>query len=132
VTADTSAVIAALSSWHADHGAASRALEGVTALPAQVVLEAYCVLTRLPAGLAVPAVDAADVLERRFGEPQLELPQADRRALAKTLATAGVFGGAGYDGLVGLEARAHGQVLLSLDRRAQETYRRLGVPVRGL
>jgi hypothetical protein len=125
-------VIAALSSWHADHAAASRALEGVTALPAHVVLEAYSVLTRLPAGLAVAAVDAADVLERRFGEPQLELPQADRRALPKTLARAGVFGGAGYDGLVGLEARAHGQVLLSLDRRALETYRRLGVPARGL
>lgn len=43
-----------------------------------------------------------------------------------------MFGGASYDGLVGLEARAHARVLLSLDRRAQETYRRLGVTARAL
>jgi hypothetical protein len=48
------------------------------------------------------------------------------------LADAGVFGGASYDGLVGLETRAHGHVLISLDRRAQETYRRLGVAFRAL
>jgi hypothetical protein len=46
------------------------------------------------------------------------------------LAGAGVFGGAGYDGLVALEAAAHGRTLLTLDERAQSTYRRLGVPFR--
>jgi hypothetical protein len=38
-----------------------------------------------------------------------------------------VLGGATYDGLVGLEASAHGETLLTLDRRAAATYRRLGV-----
>ena len=120
-------MIAALSSWHVDHDAASRALVGVTALPVHVVLEAYAVLTRLPGGLAVPQEDAAAALRRRFDGPPLGLPDAQRGLLAETLARAGVYGGASYDGLVGLEAHAHGRVLYSLDRRAQETYRRLNV-----
>jgi hypothetical protein len=93
-----------------------------------VFVEAYSVLTRLPGGLAVPAMAAADVLLRRFGGDPLRLADAERAALPATLAAAGVIGGASYDALVALEARAHGERLLSLDRRAQETYRRLGVP----
>jgi hypothetical protein len=96
------------------------------------MVEAYSVLTRLPAGLAVPAAATADVLLRRFGDEPLRLPDVERAALVRTLAGAGVFGGASYDGLVALEARAHGRVLLSLDMRAQETYRRLGVPCRAV
>jgi toxin FitB len=94
------------------------------------MLEAYSVLTRLPAGLAVPATTAAAMLEARFGEPPLRLGARDRRGLLTTLATAGVFGGATYDGLVALEAQAHGNTLLSLGERAQGTYRRLGVSFR--
>jgi len=120
-------VIAALSAWHADHDAAARAIEGVTALPAHVMAEVYSVLTRLPSGFAVPAPVAADVLGRRFADDVLCLAQRDRGGLLETLAAAGVFGGATYDGLVALEAHAHGRVLLSLDRRAQATYRRLRV-----
>jgi hypothetical protein len=37
-----------------------------------------------------------------------------------------VFGGSSYDGLVALEAKTHGAPLLTLDERAQSTYRRLG------
>ncbi len=91
------------------------------------MLEAYSVLTRLPSGLAVPATAAADVLRRRFSGSPLRLPDADRGPLLETFVGAGVFGGATYDGLVALEAHAHGRALLSLDQRAQETYRRLGV-----
>ena len=123
-------MIAALSAWHEEHDAAAGAVEGVTALPAHVMLEAYSVLTRLPAGLAVPAAAAADVLGRRFGDSPLRLPDSDRGVLLKTLAGAGVVGGASYDGLVALEAQAHQSVLVSLDHRAQETYRRLRVPFR--
>ncbi|GAC1528458.1 MAG: hypothetical protein NVS2B6_16420 [Thermoleophilaceae bacterium] len=99
----------------------------MTALPAHVLLEAYSVLTRLPSGLAVPATVAADVLARRFADRPLRLPDPERGALNATLAAAGVFGGAGYDGLVALEAHAHGHALITLDKRAQETYGRLGV-----
>jgi len=89
------------------------------------MVEAFSVLTRLPSGLAVSATVAADVLDRRFGGEVLRLPDHDRGLLLQTLAGAGVLGGASYDGLVALEAHAHRHVLLSLDVRAQETYRRL-------
>jgi hypothetical protein len=104
------------------------ALEPVTVLPAHVVIEAYSVLTRLPGGLAVAPQLAAGVLGRRFDDPPLRLDDRERGALIATLAAAGIFGGAGYDGLVALEARAGGHTLLTLDGRAQVTYRRLGVP----
>jgi hypothetical protein len=99
-------------------------------LPAHVVLESYSVLTRLPGGLAVPPTTAADVLRERFPAEPLSLPDAERRALVAKLAVAGVLGGATYDGLVALEAAAHEQPLLTLDRRAQDTYQRLGVGFR--
>lgn len=118
-------MVAALAAWHDRHEDAARALESVTALPAHVLLETYAVLTRLPAGLAVPAESAADVLARRF--PGGPLALADRGGLLRRLAAAGVYGGATYDGLAALEAEAHGQTLVTLDRRAEQTYRRLGV-----
>jgi predicted nucleic acid-binding protein len=132
VTADTSVVVPALSGWHENHQVAADALAGVAALPAHVLTEAYAVLTRLPGGLAVPSEAAAAVLASRFGETPLQLVPAKRRTLLSTLAAAGVGGGASYDGLVALEAAAHEQVLLTRDVRAQDTYRRLGVPFRAL
>ena len=84
-------------------------------------------LTRLPAGLAVPAGVAADVLADRFAGRALALDAGARSGLLRTLAAAGVVGGATYNGLVALEAAAHGETLLTLDRRAEATYRRLGV-----
>jgi hypothetical protein len=47
--------------------------------------------------------------------------------MIERLAGAGVVGGASYDALVALEAEAHGQTLLTLDRRAHTTYQRLGI-----
>jgi toxin FitB len=120
-------VIAALATWHEQHDRAAAALESVTALPAHVIVEAYAVLTCLPSGLAVSPTSAATVLEHRFADTPLCLDDAERSALLERLAAAGVFGGATYDGLVALEAEAHGRVLLTLDERAQVTYRRLGV-----
>ena len=91
-----------------------------------MLLEAYSVLTRLPGGLAVHATVAAEVLMQRFAGEPLQLRDGARAALPATLARAGVAGGASYDGLVALEAAAHGQALFTLDRRAQDAYRRLG------
>ncbi len=86
-------------------------------------------LTRLPSGLAVSAATAARVLAERFDSEPLRLSDPDRRAVLQTLASAGVVGGASYDGLVALEARSHGRTLLTLDQRAQDTYRRLSAPL---
>lgn len=120
-------MIAALSAWHEEHESAAQALRTVTAIPAHALLEAYAVLTRLPSGLAVPASAAASVLARRFADPPLRLDDSEERAAVQTMARAGVLGGSSYDGLVALQARAHGRTLLTLDTRAQVTYQRLGV-----
>jgi hypothetical protein len=85
------------------------------------------VLTRLPAGLAVPPAAAAGVLAHRFSEPPLRLDDSERASILQSLSAANVFGGASYDGLVGLEAMAHDRPLLTLDDRARSTYQRLGV-----
>jgi PIN domain len=123
-------VIAALSEWHEHHERVAIALDDVTALPAHAMLEAYSVLTRLPSGLAVAPALAATVLADRFPGPSLRLDDKDRSALVRTFADAGVFGGSSYDGLVALEAKAHGATLLTLDERAASTYRQLSVPFR--
>jgi len=88
------------------------------------------VLTRLPAGLAVAPAVAASVLAGRFHDAVLQLDDQQRNSLLQTLADAGVHGGASYDGLVALEAKAHGETLLTLDERAQSIYQRLGAPFR--
>jgi hypothetical protein len=121
-----------LSAWHDRHEDAAAALADVRALPAHVVVEAYSVLTRLPGGLAVPAAVAAEVLDARFSDAPLRLDARQRRRVLPTLAGAGVHGGASYDGLVALEAQAHGRSLITLDEQAQRTYSRLGVAFRGI
>lgn len=129
LTADTSVVVPALASWHERHEAAFHAVEDVSALPAQVVLEAAAVLTRLPHGLAQPLSVVADVLREAFPEEPLALPGERHRALLESLADAGISGGAVYDGVVGETAIHHGATLISLDDRAAPTYRTLGVTV---
>jgi hypothetical protein len=124
--------VAALAAWHDRHEAAAAALAEVRALPAHAMLEAYSVLTRLPGGLAVPAAEAAAVLEARFDAAPLRLDARGRRRLLRTFADAGVHGGASYDGLVALEAQAHDETLVTLDERARQTYARLGVAYRAL
>jgi toxin FitB len=94
------------------------------------MVEAYSVLTRLPAGLAVAPALAASVLAGRFHGPALRLGDEQQNRLLQTFADAGVLGGASYDGLAALEAKAHGEVLLTLDQRAGSTYQRLGAPFR--
>ena len=49
------------------------------------------------------------------------------QSLLRELVEAGLTGGALYDGLVGAAARRHRLVLITCDRRAESTYRMLGV-----
>jgi predicted nuclease of predicted toxin-antitoxin system len=80
------------------------------------------------AELAVQWCVPARVLAARFPDAPLQLAAADRRTLLATLARAGGSAGATYDGLIALEAKAHGRTLLTLDARARDIYRRLGAP----
>ena len=125
---DTSVVVAAFATWHEAHGAAVAALERRPRLPAQVLVETYSVLTRLPPPHRTPSRIAAAYLEARFTEPLLGLPAADYRRLVRRAVDEVIAGGAIYDALVAWSARRAGATLLTRDHRAVRVYEAVGVP----
>jgi toxin FitB len=126
-TADSSITIAALWNDHPACEAASEALKACKITIAHVAIETYSVLTRLPAPHQVDATTAVAVLKERLPAKYATLDTDRSAAALGQLATAGVSGGATYDGLIALTALAHDLELLSRDARAARTYRALGV-----
>ena len=121
-TCDTSVLLPALASWHPTHQRARAAIEArVDALPAHVLLECYSVLTRLPSPHRIAPEVAAKAVAG-IGLKVLTLPASRHADIIRTLAGAGIRGGAVYDALVGATARHHNRLLLTLDRRARSTY----------
>jgi len=129
---DSSVVVAACASWHETHDLARRAIDRGPRLVAHGALEAFSVLTRLPVPHRVPGDLVVAFLEDRFRDEPLALSAAAFRRLVGDLYQRGIAGGAVYDGLVALSAAAHGATLLTLDRRAEATYRRCRARVRFL
>lgn len=128
--ADTSVVVAAFASWHENHEAARRALDGGLRLVEHCALETYSVLTRLPAPHRAPPGLVRDFLESRFPEPFLRLGAPDYKRFVLELAGHGVSGGAAYDALVAATAAAFDAELVTCDRRAAPIYERYEVPTR--
>ncbi len=129
---DTSVVIAAFVSWHESHDTARRAVTPEAVVPAHVVTETYAVLTRMPAPFRMEAATVATYFARQW-TGRVIAPDAQLfESLTSAAATAGIAGGGTYDALVGLTAQAFGHELLSLDLRAERTYRSLGIAYRVL
>lgn len=124
-TPDTSVLVAALASWHPRHADAHRAVAGVDAVVAHVLIETFSVLTRLPAPHRVAAVDVAAALQRLPWRP-VGLPAAHHLTVLGVSADLGVGGGAVYDALVAATAREHGLDLVTSDVRARRTYDAVG------
>jgi predicted nucleic acid-binding protein len=99
-------------------------------LPAHAGLEAYSVLTRLPHPFRVPPQIAAEFLSVAYPSPRLTPDPETIHALPARLAAVGIAGGAVYDALIAVTAAHAGLPLVTLDRRAAETYRRLDVEIR--
>jgi toxin FitB len=125
--ADTSVVVAALLAGHSGHAAADAALPLTTATIPQVALEAYAVLTRLPIPNRIDGPTALSLLHERLPRRWSNAGGELGIEALDDLARAGVTGGAAYDGLIALCARAAGLELISRDKRAARTYRSLGV-----
>lgn len=128
-TPDTSVLIAGFDSSHSFHEPAQEALAEVQRegrLIAHTIAETFAVLTA--AGpYDIPAARVSEYLESFLGEVPIGLhPQSYPAAMAE-LSKHGITGGALYDGLIALAAREARATLVSLDRRAGATYRRLGV-----
>ncbi|HYL05691.1 MAG TPA: PIN domain-containing protein [Thermoanaerobaculia bacterium] len=114
VALDTSVVIAALLSWHESHEAAAAALEAALAdaagavLPLPALVEAYAVMTRLPAPHRLRPSDAAEILSASLGGRVrlVTLSEADAWPLITSLADTGIAGGRTYDAFIAACARA--------------------------
>lgn len=132
VTADTSVVIPLVSRWHEAHSLVNAANVEAARLPAHVVMESISALTRLPRGLAVATDMAVELLRSRFPDEPLVLDGGDHLELLSSLVRAGRRGGQVYDALIGFTALRAGAQLLTRDRRAEPTYRSIGVDFRFL
>jgi toxin FitB len=126
---DTSVAVPLLLTSHQAHGAVDASIgERSVALAGHAANETYAVLTRLPGDARLSPGDALRLLDARF-EPPVMLDAESARAAFAVLADLDIAGGATYDGLIALAAKQSGRPLASRDRRAEGTYRRLGVDV---
>jgi predicted nucleic acid-binding protein len=131
VAIDSSVAVAAFAPWHEQHEPAHELVAEGPSIPAHAVLETHSVLTRLPAPFRVAAELAAEFLDRALPlAVRLTLDGKGQRTTVESLNGLGVQGGAVYDGLIALTARAGSAELVTLDRRALTTYRRCDVPAR--
>ncbi|BBX95850.1 type II toxin-antitoxin system VapC family toxin [Mycobacterium lacus] len=125
IAPDTSVLVAGFATWHDGHESAVRALNRGVHLIAHAALETYSVLTRLPPPHRVEPVAVHTYLADLTSSDYLTLDARSHRGLIDHLAGHGVTGGATYDALVGLTAKAAGATLLTRDVRAITTYERL-------
>ena len=126
IVADSSVAVAAALPWHESHADAVSALpRAKTSLLAQVAIETYSVLTRLPPPQRVSPAIARGYLNETFVLPPLTLSPEGYAALLDLAASEGIAGGAVYDALVAATAHEVGASLLTLDRRAVVTYQLL-------
>jgi predicted nucleic acid-binding protein len=107
VVLDTNAIVALLCPWHEHHQlvvrAATAALRDHKGLGvvAYTLIEAYAVLTRLPAPYRLACSDAFELLRKNFGAaPLAALAAPEHWTLIERAAGASVGGGRTYDALI--------------------------------
>ncbi|MFT4158108.1 MAG: type II toxin-antitoxin system VapC family toxin [Microbacterium sp.] len=126
---DTSAALALLRQAHPSHEAVTYAVRGRTlGLAGHALIETYSVLTRLPGQARITPNTAGRIIAVEFPACVALPPEQAVRAI-DIFTSAGIAGGAVYDGLVGLAAKTAGLPLLTCDRRAVGTYAALRVDV---
>ena len=117
-------MIAAVCSWHEQHDKAVRELqkrlsgteEMIVAAPA--LIEAYAVLTRLPAPHRISPAEALTLLETNFfrGAKIATLDAARYRSLLRSSPDTGIAGGRVYDAVIAACARkAKARTLLTFN-----------------
>ena len=127
VLVDTSAALALVQRENPFHGAArSRLLRCRRGMSGHAAVELLSVLTRLPAPQRLNPATALRLQSTNFPESRFLSATAGDDLLREFVAL-GLAGGAVYDGLVGAAAREHRLPLISCDKRAESTYRALGV-----
>lgn len=129
IAVDTSVAIPLLVASHEAHDQVVAWASGrVLGLSGHALAETYAVLTRLPGDARVAPPDAVLLIDDNFAE-RVGLSSAPAGGIHRELARHGVSGGATYDGMVALAARAQGVALATRDGRARSTYEALGAQV---
>lgn len=126
VGCDSSVLINAFLEEQPHHRIARAALAQAAGVPVHAYFETYSVLTRMPPPARRSAESVAASIKALKRTP-LGLPAREQMRLWDSLASLGVHGGATYDALVAATAKHHGYHLMSVDRRAERTYRAIGV-----
>lgn len=127
VLVDTSAALALVQRENPFHLAArNRLLRCHRGLSGHAAVELLSVLTRLPAPQRLSPAAAVRLEVTNFPASRF-LSAGETGDLPREFAAVGLTGGAVYDGLVAAAAREHNLPLITCDRRAEPTYRALGV-----
>lgn len=130
MTPDTSVVVAAFGRWHARHEVARDAVRSTDRLIGHVAVEAFSVLTRLPAPRRAPPRLVREFLDHHWPGSWLSFDGTGYRQLLAVAAGGQAIGGAVYDALIAVAARESGKTILSLDERAVRTYQAFAAPYR--
>lgn len=127
VLLDTSAALVLVQRENPFHRAArSRLLNCRRGMSGHAAVELLSVLTRLPPPQRLNPVTALRLQTTNFPHSRF-LAATDTAELLEEFVRLGLAGGAVYDGLVAAAAREHRLLLVTCDRRAEPTYRTLGV-----
>jgi predicted nucleic acid-binding protein len=126
---DSSVIVAGFASWHESHPVARDILDGEPSVVGHALLEAFSVLTRLPAPHRSPAAVVREFLGARFTAAPLVLDGAEMRDFVLDLDRLRLTGGAVYDALIGRTAVSRGVDLATLDGRARRIYDIVGCNV---
>ena len=129
ILVDTSVAVSLCVADHESHDHASAALDGRRlGLAGHAAFESFSVLTRLPPPARRPPAIVARLLRENFAASRFLSADGASELLAR-FGQGEIAGGAIYDALVGATAIEHRLPLATLDRRALDTYRVLGVEV---
>ncbi len=124
---DTSVAVPLVVADHEHHRTVVDAVRNKTlGLAGHAAFETFSTLTRLPPPARRSPGAVARLIAHNFPATRFLSDHAAMELLAR-LGTLGIAGGTVYDALVGAAAFEHGLTLMTRDRRAADTYRRLDV-----
>lgn len=132
IAVDATVLVASVVSWHESHRAAAAAVESALArkalvIPAPSLIDAYAILTRLPAQHRLQHAEAFHLLRTNFGPARLAGPRTrDAWSLLRRLSVAPIGGSDTYEAQIVEIARDAGAKSLLTFKRAD--LERLAIP----
>ena len=136
VAADATVLVAAVVGWHERHRAAAGAIEQALTRKSLVIaapslLDAYAILTRLPAQHRLPHAEAFHLLRANFSTARLAGPRTrDAWSVLRRLSVAPIGGSDTYDAqMVEIARDAGAKTLLSFRRADLERLAVTGIEI---